>query len=653
MGFLHPLALLALPLALLPLWLEWRGLRTGRPIRFSSVYLLERARRTHVPRLPTRSRWVALLRAATTLLLVVAAARPLGCGSGDPASHRPTRAIVAVDVSASAGQVADGVPAWSRIRTAADSLLAAASPEDRIALAAVADGIVGWWEAPAPALRERLAELEPGDRPSDWPRVLAGLDSRIDEDTETYLMTDGSAGAVPPAPPPAADGPGFRADTPGYRVVIVRGAPATGNRGLVSADWVGAREVSLTGRAWGDAPIAAEAGRGGVGARGGDVRPLALDGAAGSATWEVADSATFGFREADALPADDRLYVAREAGASQYEIVRWVPGDDPPESGPLFWEAALEALPGTAEVGRAGSLAALAARSPELALLPIRAYAPGEAALLESLAAAGTRLLFSPACGSAACVPAPGWLPPGTIAAPDLRLEQPEAASSLTGRPAGSRAVPVPEPLLDRAPIRGGLVPGPAPVPDWTWDLATGAPALWARGMVAVWLVPLGPPYTNLATTPVFPLVAGAALAAWDPRWDAGGSGVRVGERIRGLRAGAIVSGPTHAGADAGTWEVSADGEGPALDRAGIYRVRDTAGRTIFVAVNGDPAEGDLTRVPPATWEAAWGATVAPDAWRAALFPRRRGPELWPWALVLAVFALAAEAAVRRARPAD
>ena len=645
MGFLHPLALLALPLALLPFWLEWRGLRTGQPIRFSSVYLLERARRTHVPRLPTRSRWVALLRALAIALLVAAAARPLGCGSGDPASHRPTRAIVAVDVSASAGQVADGIPAWTRIRAAADSLLAAASPEDRVALAAVADGIVGWWEAPAPALRTRLAELEPGDRPSDWPRALAALDSRIDEDTEAYLLTDGSAGAVPPALAPEAD-------RLGYRVVIVQGARATGNRGLVSADWVGGREVSLAGRAWGDAPVAAEAGRG-VDAGGGEVRPLALDGAAGSATWEVADTATFGFREPDALPADDRLYVARGAGASQYEIVRWVPGDEPPESGPLFWEAALEALPGRAEVGRAASLGALAARSPELALLPIRAYSPGEAALLEGLAAARTRLLFSPACGTAACVPAPGWLPSAAIAAPDLRLEQREAASSLTGRPAGSRAVPVPEPLLDRAPVRGGLVPGSRPVPDWTWDLATGATALWARGMVAVWLVPLGPPYTNLATTPVFPLVAGTALAAWDPRWDAGGAGSRVGERIRGLPAGATVSGPAHAGADAGTWEVSADGEGPMLDRAGIYRVRDTSGRAIFVAVNGNPAEGDLARVPPAVWEAAWGATVAPDAWRAALFPRRRGPELWPWALVLAVFALAAEAAVRRVRLDD
>jgi hypothetical protein len=171
--------------------------------------------------------------------------------------------------------------------------------------------------------------------------------------------------------------------------------------------------------------------------------------------------------------------------------------------------------------------------------------------------------------------------------------------------------------------------------------------------MVAVWLVPLGPPHTNLATTPVFPLVAGTALDAWDPRWSSGGAGSRVGERIRGLPPGATVTGPLHAGDDAGTWEVPDAGDGPAVERAGIYRVRDPAGGTIFVAVNGHPAEGDLTRVPPAAWETAWGAAVAPVAWRAALFPRRRGPELWPWALVLAVLALAAEAAVRRARLDD
>ena len=108
---------------------------------------------------------------------------------------------------------------------------------------------------------------------------------------------------------------------------------------------------------------------------------------------------------------------------------------------------------------------------------------------------------------------------------PHLRLEEREGSSPLTGRPGGGRGIPVSEPLLDRAPIKGGLVPRGDPAAEWTWDLATGQPAFWARGPVAIWLIPLGPPHTRLATTPVFPLVARAALSAWDPRWSADASG--------------------------------------------------------------------------------------------------------------------------------
>jgi hypothetical protein len=642
MGFLHPLALLALPLALLPLWLEWRGLGSGQPIRFSSLYLLERARRAPAPRLPTRSRWVALLRALAAAALVAAAARPVGCGTGDPASHRPTRAVVVVDVSASAGQRFEGIPAWNSIQAAADSLLAAGSPEDRLALAAVADGIVGWWEGPAPALRQRLAGLAPGDRRSDWPRALAALEVRLDESTETYLLTDGSSGAVAPTP---------RLETPvGWRVVGVRGGEASGNRALAGAAWVADEEVAIAGLAWGEAPTAAEVGRG-AGEAVAAARPIPLDGSLGTASWPVADSATFRFRETDALPADDRLYVARGGGDVQYEVVRFVPGDEPPESGPLFWEAALEALPGAGTVARTASLAELVARAPDLALLPIRPYRSDEAALLMLAAATGARLLFSPACGTAACDPPPGWFPTAEPAVPDLELDERAGASPLTGRPAGRSVGPVPEPLLDRAPVRGGFVPRGGPAADWTWDLATGEPALWVRGPVAIWLIPLGPPHTHLATTPVFPLVAETALAAWDPAWAAGPAGTRVGEPLEALPEGATVTGPLHVGkVSAATWEIPPGGRAPQPERAGLYRVRDPAGSTIFLAVNGDPDEGNLARVPAQAWEAAWGPMVPPQQWRAALFPRRRGPELWPWALVLATLALVAEAAVRRVR---
>ena len=639
MGILQPLALLALPLALLPLWLEWRGLRTGRPIRFSSLYLVERARRAPAPRLPTRSRWVALLRALAIAALVLAAARPVGCGAGDATSHRPTRAVVAVDVSASAGQLHEGTPAWEGIRAAADSILAAASIEDRIALAAVADGMVGWWDAPAPILRARLAELAPGDRPSDWPRALAALAVRLDDDTESYLLTDGSAGAVPPSPGTTA---------PGRAVVGIRGVTPGGNRSLVAAGWAGEGLATLAGLAHGEAPAAAEVGRR-VATAVFDPQPIPLDGSSGTASWLVADTATFAFRDPDALPADDRLFVARGGAIDRYEIVRWIPEDDPPESGPLFWEAALEALQGPARVARTASLADLAARAPDLALLPILPYRPDEAALLGRAAAGGTRLLFSPACPRPACAPPSAWFSAEGVAVPDLEFEARAGASSLTGRP-GRSGGSVPEPLLDRAPVRGGLVPRGEVAADWTWDLATGQPVFWVRGPVAIWLVPLGSPHTRLATTPVFPLVAAAALSAWDPRWGGDPSGTRVGRPLPPLPGGGSVHGPLHAGAAATTWDVPPRGPTPQPDRAGLYRVRDPGGSTIFVAVNGDPAEGDLAPVPAGDWEAAWAPVVPPEEWAAAVFPRRRGPELWPWALVLATLALVAEAAVRRVR---
>ena len=40
------------------------------------------------------------------------------------------------------------------------------------------------------------------------------------------------------------------------------------------------------------------------------------------------------------------------------------------------------------------------------------------------------------------------------------------------------------DPLVARVPVRGALAVAGGPPPDWTWDLAAGPPALWARGAV-------------------------------------------------------------------------------------------------------------------------------------------------------------------------
>jgi hypothetical protein len=277
-----------------------------------------------------------------------------------------------------------------------------------------------------------------------------------------------------------------------------------------------------------------------------------------------------------------------------------------------------------------------------LAILPIRSYRSDEAETLRSLAAAGTRLLFAPLCPDPACVPDGPWLPaPGPeVPAVEWRLGPPERRTSLAGA-AGGGSAGVPEHLLARLPVRGALGARDGPEPDWTWDLVTGEPALWVRGPVAVWLVPLGPPVTRLGATPVFPLVAEAALAAWDPRWGGGGQS-RAGEPVSVPPEGGTVTGPLGE-PDPTTWTVPAGGAPPRPERPGLYRVE--AGGTTFLAVHGDPAEGDLAAIDAALWESTWGVAPTPAAdWEGALFPRRRGPELWPGIVLLALVALIAEA---------
>lgn len=669
MGFLQPLALLALPLALIPLWLAWRGRRTGEPTRFSSLYLVERARRARA-RAPTRSRWITALRCAIVALLVLAAARPVGPGRGDAALHHPARAVLAVDVSASTGRRLAGATVWEAIRAAADTVLAAASGEDEIALAAVADGLAGWWEGPAPELRRRLALLAPTARASDWPATLTALADRLEDGTEAYLLTDGARGPAPPSPPAeASPGRGSPAGIPGHRVV--RTWPATGpaNRTLTEVSWTGPGWVTLAARARGeDAPPAAEAGRR-VGARLVETGTIPLDGSPGARTWAVSDTATFGLAGPDPLPIDDVRHVARGGPAGGYRVARWVPGDEPPEPGTLFWEAALAAHPRAPGIDRVTELTALLDRPPDLALLPLREFRSDQGAILTDLAAAGSRLLFAPACADPACVPSAGWMPSTGPAAPDLRwrLLPDDRATTLSARPAVSGSPPERAPgtpalsgaLLARAPVRGALVPTGGPAAEWRWDLASGDAAFWARDRVGIWLVPLGPPVTRLGTTPLLPLVAEAVLASWDPRWSAAGARVRVGEAIPLPAGGAVVSGPLgDARGEPRRWVVAADAAPPRPERPGLYRVeplgvevgvRSRADAAKFVSVDLDPAEGDLRPIEPEVWRTAWGAEpVAPERWADSVFPRRRGRDLWPMLVALAVVGLVAEALARR-----
>lgn len=637
MGFIEPLALAALPLALVPLLFGWWGRRRGSPLPFSSIHLFDEARRRPRPRRTRPTRRVLIARILAIALLVLAAARPVGPGRGGPGEHRPTAVVVAVDVSASVGQRAAGARAWDAIRSWGDSILAFATPDDRLALAAVSDGISGWWTGPPEVLRERLAGLEPGSRASDWPAALASLEARMEDGTEAYLLTDGAVGARPPEPLAEAGG------TPGRRRLRVWETAPGVNRSLSTARWTGSDRVALGAEGWG-AEASAVAGRL-QGSALVDSAPIPLDGRPGAAGWTVGDSATFALAGRDRLPADDRLYVARERTGG-YRVTRLAVPGEAPESGTLFWEAALASSSRRPEIARVRTVAELAARPPQLALLPIRAYRPDEAATLAVLVAAGTRLLLVPACPDPACAPSRDWLPGLDLPEVVWDLDDGDRRTALAGTPGAEGATGVPEHLLQAAPVRGALQARGGAAPDWTWDLGTGEAALRVRGRVALWLVPLGPPVTRLAATPLFPLVADAALAAWDPAWRATGS-LRVGEPAPVPAGGAVVTGPLHR-PDPKTWSLADGAPAPRLEQPGLYRLQ--ADGATFLAVNGDPAEGNLAAVPGELWEAAWGIRPTPDAeWESELFAARRGPELWPWAIVLALAALIAEARLRRA----
>ncbi len=646
MRFLAPYALLALPLALVPLWLAWRSQRSQSPTRFSSVYLVERARLDPTRHILTRSRWVELLRALVIGLVIMAAARPVGPGSGGPESHFSTRLVVAVDVSASVGQRREGVTAWSAIQTWADSLLAMVGPDDEAALAAVADGIVGWWDGPPDTLRRQLTALVPTARASDWPRTLSALAGRLEGDGEGYLLTDG------------AQGPGGRltneewADpvgglSSGHRVVRTWQPGLGVNRGLVAAQPEPSGEVALGARTWGqEEPQSLLAGQL-TGDQVINAQPIPADGSLGAARWAVEDTATFALLGSDRLAADDRFYMARGGPSGVYRVARWAPPDEPPESGALFWEAALAAAPRAPLVEQTGSLADLVDRAPDVALLPLRSYRTDQAALLAELAQTGTRLLFAPSCPDPACVPDGEWLPNGALGTPALawRLAPADRRARLAGEPTPVQApVVVPDHLLARVPVRPAIDIAPT-ASDWRWELATGAPALWVKGSVAVWLVPFGPPVSRIGTTPVFALVADAVMAAWDARWRTAGGSLRPGQSVQLESSGGTVIGPLHV-APLARWEVPPGGVGPGLERVGLYRVDGE--RASFVAVNGESGEGDLTPIDPEAWEAAWGAApVNDEAWRGELFPRRRGPELRSWFLALALVGLAVEAFLR------
>ena len=138
-GFLQPLALLALSAAAIPPLLHLMGRRRPPTVIFPAVRYLTATERQHSRRLKLRNLLLLLLRVAVIVLLVLAAARPVarvGVGTG----HPPTALALVVDNSLSSGAVVQGRRVLDVLRERARLVLDRVRAEDRVWLV-LADGV--------------------------------------------------------------------------------------------------------------------------------------------------------------------------------------------------------------------------------------------------------------------------------------------------------------------------------------------------------------------------------------------------------------------------------------------------------------------------------------------------------------------------------
>jgi hypothetical protein len=221
-GFLQPLALLALGAAVIPALLHLLQRREPPTVPFPAVRYLAEAERRHSRRLRLRHLLLLMLRTALVLAVVLAAARPVvPVPAGG--THAPTSIVLVVDNSLSSAAVADGRRVLDRLADEARTVLAGVGPSDRLWLL-TADGV------------PRRMELEEASRAVDG---LKAVPVRLDLTTavgtaaavldglglpgEIVVVSDLQASAL-------SGGPATE-----RRVVVLSGRRTAGNRGVGSA----------------------------------------------------------------------------------------------------------------------------------------------------------------------------------------------------------------------------------------------------------------------------------------------------------------------------------------------------------------------------------------------------------------------------------
>lgn len=171
-GFLHPWALLGLPLAAVPLILHLIQRRDPPTVEFPAVRYLVQVTEEHQRRLKLRNWLLLLIRTLLVLAVVLAAAGP-SAPLRQAASHTPSALVIVVDDSPSSGVVVAGTPRLSQLALAARRILDRATPADALWLL-TSDGIAR--RGTALELLHDVDSLTPTARRMDLGRMVTQAD---------------------------------------------------------------------------------------------------------------------------------------------------------------------------------------------------------------------------------------------------------------------------------------------------------------------------------------------------------------------------------------------------------------------------------------------------------------------------------------------
>jgi hypothetical protein len=197
MSFLHPWALALIALAAVPLLLHLVRRETRRRVPFPALRYLQSAERQNARSMRIRDWLLALVRVAVVLLLAAAASRPL-VGRGEAGSHLPTDLILLLDNTASMARLSGDSSLLDAARAGANLTLERLGPEDRVWLVTPVDGVAvagGTAEDAARALESIRGSDASGSIPDAIQLTTSAVPSIEGRVRELQLLTDLQAGS--------------------------------------------------------------------------------------------------------------------------------------------------------------------------------------------------------------------------------------------------------------------------------------------------------------------------------------------------------------------------------------------------------------------------------------------------------------------------